>query len=172
VNNPRFVKRPVVVEAWQIPTPYALPGDAPEWVIKNAQEAVIGEGPLMVTSPAPGGLTKAAYAGHWIVKAPTGCIYPIDPETFERNYRPEVRDVEAIAKELDEVLEGLDEAQLKAFESYAKKAMAIIAMAAVAMGLKNAHKLPAVYGPVVEIALFGLRDTLETLNAMGLVRPQ
>jgi hypothetical protein len=160
-----FVKRPVAVEAWQIPTPYGLPGDTPDWVLKNSQEAVIGEGPLMVTSPAPGGVTKAAYAGHWIVKAPTGCIYPIDPETFERNYRPEVRDVQAIAEELDEVLEGLDEGQLKAFESYTTKAITLIAMAGVGMGLKNAHKLPNVYGPVGEITLAGLRDTMETLSA-------
>lgn len=90
----KFVKRPIVVEAFRlVAIEDYLRGTAklPEWAYDALSTPLTGP-PYLVQSPAPGGREVPANVGDWVVKAPTGCIYPIDPETFVRNY-------EAVPKE-------------------------------------------------------------------------
>lgn len=92
---PKFRKKPVVVEAWQMANNDLWDmedGDWPDWVQDAVEEDVIFYDPdlettVIITLEGP----HRASMGDWIIKGVKGELYPCKPDIFEMTYEP-VRD--------------------------------------------------------------------------------
>ena len=84
---PRYRKKPVAVEAWQV-TPRIAP---PAWVVG----AMMCRPPVVVAAPPGGGLeirtlegVMRADEGDWIIQGVRGELYPCKPGIFSETYEP------------------------------------------------------------------------------------
>ncbi len=85
----KFIKRPVVIEAWRWDG-VATAGDRPDWlrgvnVIADHQEQVLRIATLE-------GVMHAS-VGDWIIQGVKGEVYPCKPDIFEATYDPYPRPV-------------------------------------------------------------------------------
>ena len=87
----KFRKKPIVVEAWQLPMSDAATrvfGDDPNIIFKRK---IIGGVPMVfeaIISTLEGVIMTAA--GHdWIIRGVQNELYPCKPDIFEQTYEPE-----------------------------------------------------------------------------------
>lgn len=86
---PRFRKKPVEIEAWQLPyNPQAARPVAPSW-----WNIAVIEGTAYWSGGDPGYWTietlegpMRAQSGDWIILGVDGALYPCKPEIFEKTY--------------------------------------------------------------------------------------
>lgn len=77
---PKFVKKPVVIEAWcnLDDSPF------PDWV-SNAETGREPGGVILIETLEG---TMRAQMGDWIIKGVKGEVYPCKPDIFEATYEP------------------------------------------------------------------------------------
>lgn len=82
----KFRKKPVVIEAFQVPAKDSPPISAPIWLITAT---VVGN----IVPLAEGGIdiktlegTMRADVGDWIIQGVKGELYPCKPDIFEATY--------------------------------------------------------------------------------------
>jgi len=83
----KFRKKPIVIEAWQIPPLGSEIVDAPIWLSKAVIDgAVLGdhETGLLYIKTLEGEMTGAP--GDWIIKGVKGELYPIKDDIFCATY--------------------------------------------------------------------------------------
>ncbi len=86
---PKFRKKPVVIEAWQLPMSDAetrVFNDTPDIILKRK---LIGGVPMVfeaIISTLEGVMTAAD--GDWIIKGVEGELYPCKPGIFAATYEP------------------------------------------------------------------------------------
>lgn len=84
----KYRKKPVVVEAWQVPPPgtFRL---MPTWLVEAvASKTVVGDpggGAFVHTSEG----TMRANVGDWIIQGVKRELYPCKPDIFAATYDPE-----------------------------------------------------------------------------------
>ena len=82
---PQFRKKPVVIEAVQLPIPK---GDAPIWLIcamVNGSARLSDDGTAEIDTLEG---THRASAGDWIIRGVKGELYPCKPDIFAATYDP------------------------------------------------------------------------------------
>jgi len=85
---PFFRKKPIVVEAWQLPK---YDDDAPEGLVDflhsmdNEWEQSDKFGSIIIHTPEG---DMGASEGDWIIKGIKGEFYPCKPDIFEATYQP------------------------------------------------------------------------------------
>lgn len=104
-----FRKKPVSVEAWQLPPagPQSDPVPIPGWLMRAVLDGTVrvlgGEDPYAEIDTLEG--TMRADVGDWIIKGVKGELYPCKPDIFEETYEvlPEVQEasVDASAGRVD-----------------------------------------------------------------------
>ena len=86
----KFRKKPVVVEAWQIPLDRDdKPLDTPPWIIEAVLTQtlhLIGPGGRAYIKTLEGRM--AADPGDWIIKGVKGELYACKPDIFAATYEP------------------------------------------------------------------------------------
>jgi hypothetical protein len=88
----RYRKKPVVIEAWQVPL-RTEPGEIvypPEWLSKALAMGSVyyqgGDAPYFTIKTLEG--TMRADAGDWIIRGVKGELYPCKPDIFAETYEP------------------------------------------------------------------------------------
>lgn len=80
----KFRKKPVVIDAVQVP----LPVDYPEWVAQAHASGhlwALQDGSVRVKTNHG---TTMAKRGDWIIRQTTGEVYPCAPDIFAASYEP------------------------------------------------------------------------------------
>jgi hypothetical protein len=86
----KYRKKPVVIEAWQLPRDTdETTRETPTWIVA----AVLGDtlqlvGPLGKAYIKTRDGTMTAEVGDWIIKGVKGELYPCKPDIFEATYEP------------------------------------------------------------------------------------
>jgi len=85
---PRFRKRPVVIEAYQI-IGESMVRDIPEWLMKafDSGDAKVNEHGIGVDIKTLEGVMLAHW-GDWIIQGVKGEIYPCRDDIFQATYEP------------------------------------------------------------------------------------
>lgn len=84
----KFRKKPVVIEAWQIPPNPPLGGTVPEWVLEATVDCALiwrVEGGVRVRTLEGEMLGNV---GDWIIQGVEGEVYPCKRSIFEATYDP------------------------------------------------------------------------------------
>lgn len=84
---PKFRKKPVEIEAWQVPPEGAdCPGEMVAF-LKDAEDSIICEPDGSLTICTLEGDMNAAPMD-WIIKGVNGEFYPCKPDIFDKTYEP------------------------------------------------------------------------------------
>ena len=78
----KFRKKPVVIEAVQLPTDPNYAGGWPGWLFESEDLKQVQKGFEIET---PEGVMLAR-RGDWIIRGVSGEIYPCKPDIFEKTY--------------------------------------------------------------------------------------
>lgn len=82
----KFVKIPVVVEAYQVPAHDVYPSaEMLDWLQAMSQEWEGTPDGIIITGPTG---QNTAWCGDWIIKGTNGEYYPCPRDVFETNYKP------------------------------------------------------------------------------------
>ena len=89
----KFRKKPVIIDAWQLPTDGGTPTDSPEWIKEAWQQGklVAREGGGIIVKTLEDGNDEAKHVaspGDWIIRGVEGELYPCKPLTFAATYEP------------------------------------------------------------------------------------
>lgn len=88
----KFRKKPVVIEAFQVPAPDTVDNGAPPWLLgavvagKVRFERDNHAGPCAFIDTLEG--TMRADQGDWIIQGVKGELYPCKPDIFAATYEP------------------------------------------------------------------------------------
>lgn len=85
---PKFRKKPVVIEAWQVPAIGEYSPDTPAWLLQAVVSSKIES-----VKPADGALlihtlegVMRADVGDWVIQGVKGELYPCKPDIFAATY--------------------------------------------------------------------------------------
>ena len=85
---PRFRKKPVEIEAFQVPATATERSESRQWLLDNSGEracALHSDGTVSIQT-----LEGTMVANHcdWIIRGVKGELYPCKPDIFEATYEP------------------------------------------------------------------------------------
>lgn len=86
----KFRKKPVVIEAWQIPPNDEMTrASPPYWVLQALMDKVLVAWPdgIVIVHTLEGAMRGGV--GDWIIKGVKGEMYPCKPDIFAATYEPE-----------------------------------------------------------------------------------